>query len=400
MRLLRNLFIIIILSVPIIFLLLCLEVWQQQTTHKSDLYEYIAKIETHGRQKTSPNFGRTFTGMSQRPERLDLRRNNLGEAKTETMDRPISTRQHGVIGFGNNSIVQRSNGPQDLHIRSCHHIGFHQEQRGDYKLYIDPMGRLGNQLFQMASVIGIAAMTNRTPVLSPVFRAIHNVFDISLPSDYTPARVISVEEETFGRFSETLLHMPCADVKLIGYFQTWKYFNCCFKEIRKQLQIKADLNSRAEVTLREARHTVCDGNNCATDRPVFVGVHVRRGDLLFNPTYRSPSIRYLGAAIQYYRLRIPSSIFVVVSDDTEWCERNINGVDVFVVREGQYEDHFAILSKCNHTIITVGTFGWWAAWIAGGEAVYYEQPISSNSTLFNKFSASDHFPPQWIPLSE
>jgi len=31
----------------------------------------------------------------------------------------------------------------------------------------------------------------------------------------------------------------------------------------------------------------------------------------------------------------------------------------------------AILSACNHTIIYTGTFIWWAAFLAGGESIYY-----------------------------
>jgi galactoside 2-L-fucosyltransferase 1/2 len=30
------------------------------------------------------------------------------------------------------------------------------------------------------------------------------------------------------------------------------------------------------------------------------------------------------------------------------------------------------LSMCNHTIITVGSFGWWSAWLANGTTVYFK----------------------------
>ncbi|KAH3835789.1 hypothetical protein DPMN_109153 [Dreissena polymorpha] len=29
----------------------------------------------------------------------------------------------------------------------------------------------------------------------------------------------------------------------------------------------------------------------------------------------------------------------------------------------------AVLSLCDHTIVSTGTFGWWAAWLAGGTTI-------------------------------
>ena len=58
------------------------------------------------------------------------------------------------------------------------------------------------------------------------------------------------------------------------------------------------------------------------------------------------------------------------------------------------------LSMCNHTIITVGSFGWWSAWLANGTTVYFKDVAKQNSPLRKAFSKdmSDFFFPSWVGL--
>ena len=58
----------------------------------------------------------------------------------------------------------------------------------------------------------------------------------------------------------------------------------------------------------------------------------------------------------------------------------------------------ALLSQCNHTIMTVGTFGWWAGYLAGGITVYYNNFPAKNSVLYFQFREKEFFPPDWIGL--
>ena len=70
------------------------------------------------------------------------------------------------------------------------------------------------------------------------------------------------------------------------------------------------------------------------------------------------------------------------------------------VENSPMEVDLAVLSRCNHTIMTVGTFGWWAAWLASGQVVYYANFPRPNSPLATEFSKSkaDYFPPNWVGL--
>lgn len=73
-------------------------------------------------------------------------------------------------------------------------------------------------------------------------------------------------------------------------------------------------------------------------------------------------------------------MFVVASDDVEWCKTNFGAVanetilysvDAFTTKLGydrKYLD-MCIMSKCNHSIIDYGTFGFWGAYLAGGHTI-------------------------------
>jgi galactoside 2-L-fucosyltransferase 1/2 len=53
---------------------------------------------------------------------------------------------------------------------------------------------------------------------------------------------------------------------------------------------------------------------------------------------------------------------------------------------------------CDHSIITSGTYSWWAGWLAGGMVVYYKNFLRPNTTIGNEYNDSDYYPPDWIGM--
>ena len=109
---------------------------------------------------------------------------------------------------------------------------------------------------------------------------------------------------------------------------------------------------------------------------------------------------YLLKAMSWFRRQHKDTFFVVVSDDKKWCRDNIPGKDVIFSNYTEPMHDMAILSLCNHVVISTGTFGWWGAWLAGGTVVYcsdYPRPGSylANHSLFRE----DYYPPSWIGMS-
>lgn len=105
-------------------------------------------------------------------------------------------------------------------------------------------------------------------------------------------------------------------------------------------------------------------------------------------------------------------MFVICTDDIKWAQRNFQALLLnvsiprgsceprvaFSVNHTTAED-MAILASCNHSVITQGAFGYWAAYLAGGETVRcknYPLTTITKSKLMN--IPEDIFPPSWIAL--
>jgi len=80
-----------------------------------------------------------------------------------------------------------------------------------------------------------------------------------------------------------------------------------------------------------------------------------------------------------------------------------NSTSTVIFCEGKREEvDLALLSLADHSIITVGTFSWWAGWLAGGNVIYYGKFPRKDSRLSHAaFSThlKDYYPQDWIPLS-
>ncbi|OWK15658.1 FUT2 [Cervus elaphus hippelaphus] len=146
----------------------------------------------------------------------------------------------------------------------------------------------------------------------------------------------------------------------------------------------------------------------ATLRPsTYVGVHVRRGDYV----HVMPNVwkgvvadrRYLEQALDWFRARYSAPIFVVSSNGMAWCRENINASRGDVVfagngNEGSPAKDFALLTQCNHTVMTIGTFGIWAAYLAGGETIYLANYTLPDSPFLKVFKPEAAFLPEWIGI--
>lgn len=92
---------------------------------------------------------------------------------------------------------------------------------------------------------------------------------------------------------------------------------------------------------------------------------------------------------------------MVTSDDMSWCRQNIDcsfGDVVFTGNglQGSPTKDFALLTQCNHTVLTMGTFGIWAAYLTGGDTLYlanFTLPDSPFDMLFKPQVASL---PKWV----
>ncbi|XP_043211856.1 galactoside alpha-(1,2)-fucosyltransferase 1-like isoform X2 [Amphibalanus amphitrite] len=101
----------------------------------------------------------------------------------------------------------------------------------------------------------------------------------------------------------------------------------------------------------------------------FVAVHGSNGHLVGAPFYHS--------AINLCRQRYSEPVFIVTSDDLKWCRENLSGTDIYLLGDPRsefpgVERDLALLAACNHTIFDYGTYGFFAAFLAGGDMILAE----------------------------
>ncbi|XP_025092523.1 galactoside 2-alpha-L-fucosyltransferase 2-like [Pomacea canaliculata] len=264
-------------------------------------------------------------------------------------------------------------------------------------LCISFIGRLGNQLFQYASVLGIALRTKRIPVylgetfLSDVLRNT-SLIDASSRYAHRCEDVFLMEEGCCKFFTEYFELNSSRDYRIGEYLQSWRYFTEHEAEVRHALTFKDTIVSQAQQTVDSLRQKF---------NRTLTGIHVRRGDYLIDR--KTAPVEYLLHAMDYVRKRFREVVFVVSSDDLEWCSQQLaNESDVTLLQhQSSPAVDMMILASLDHMIMTVGTYGWWASFLNPGITVYYRDfvdPDTDLATLFNP-NGTDYYRPDWISLS-
>lgn len=124
----------------------------------------------------------------------------------------------------------------------------------------------------------------------------------------------------------------------------------------------------------------------------WIGIHIRRGDFL---TFFKidTSVEYLNLAMDYYRRKYINCRFLIASDDKEYVKTHLgNNGDIFITPQSFHSgDDLAALALCDHSIVTAGSYGWWSAWLAGGNVVHdLNYPVPSQNCK------REHYFPPWF----
>ncbi|XP_003406575.2 galactoside alpha-(1,2)-fucosyltransferase 2 [Loxodonta africana] len=268
---------------------------------------------------------------------------------------------------------------------------------------INVQGRLGNQMGEYATLYALAKMNGRPAFISAqMHNTLAPIFKITLPvlhnsvANKIPWRNYHLNDW----MEEQYRHIPGEYVRLTGYPCSWTFYHHLRAEILQEFTLQDHVKEEAQTFLRGLK---VNGSRPST----FVGVHVRRGDYV----HVMPNIwkgvvadrRYLEQALSWFRGRYRSPIFVVTSNGMAWCRENINasrGDVVFAGSgiEGSPGKDFALLTQCNHTIMTIGTFGIWAAYLAGGETIYLANYTLPDSPFLKVFKPEAAFLPEWVGI--
>ena len=218
------------------------------------------------------------------------------------------------------------------------------------------------------------------------------------------------------------VHQYIDNIKLYGDFQSYKYWWEYKEDIKKMFVFSDKIVKKAQKQLARAsrllyrkviRYKTDDisGRINSTEPTfdnsdiTFVAVHSRRTDFTWNgihsEQYNSPKATYFTNAMKYYQKHYKNPLFIVASDDIEWTQRYFQKYYFkmhFLKKQSAMED-LATLVMCKHAVVSVGTFGWFAGFLAGGEVVYFKDQFKPNASWIPNFPSKDVYPPSWVAIS-
>jgi hypothetical protein len=279
------------------------------------------------------------------------------------------------------------------------------------------MGGLGNQLFQIFTTISYAIKINHefkfinSDKLGGINTSIRNTYWKSLFSKMSnclfkeyPNFDLIIREESFN-FKDILndLLQPNANIILVGYFQSYKYFEKNFKLICMLLDIFEKRQELLKECVTKNILNISKLNNT-------ISLHFRIGDYkqlqLYHPImdyeYYKKSLEYILKNIDYN----PNIIYFCEDKDIDEVNEKLQKLEIdfpsitFIRAPNVLDDwqQLLLMSCCRHNIIANSSFSWWGAYFNSHEDKIVCYPgIWFGPAIENK-DTSDLFPSEWIKI--
>lgn len=262
----------------------------------------------------------------------------------------------------------------------------------DYMKIVNILGGLGNQMFQYALALALEKHFGSEAAVRIDPRAfngypLHNgyelkhVFNVKIPEatvrevtriaypflNYRiwqlcrllPKRKTIRYEWKNIAYDERIFANP-HDEYLIGYWQTERYFRSIRESVLQAFTFPPFQPGSNNANLEQELRQLC-----------AVSIHIRRGDYLkISNTSGICTIDYYHKAISKLEELITPDMYVLFSDDIEWCKQQfgaaIGNTRIEFVNWNKGRDSYRdmqLMSLCKHNIIANSSFSWWGAWL-------------------------------------
>lgn len=220
---------------------------------------------------------------------------------------------------------------------------------------IGTYGWYGNQLYQIASTMGVATK-NDMDYMFPTWKYSH-YFKKELPQLPKPELDLIkggyIDREGPHHFEEVIIPDKTKNWDIGGYLQSEKYFEHCKDLVFSYLELKDEYTDFIKTTF----DPILSRKNCA--------IHVRRGDYANFPSYHPMlGMDYYNKAMSHFD---DDTLFVVFSNDMDWCKANFIG-DKFVFIDGGDKTlggdviiEHNLMSMCQNIITANSSFSLWAS---------------------------------------
>lgn len=211
----------------------------------------------------------------------------------------------------------------------------------------DLIGRMGNQMFQIATTAAHAWRVGKPFAFPDTAQGSYTgeTYFHHLPKVRRGAFFPKYTERSH-RYNPIPLNLT--NVKLHGYWQSEKYF----------------MDYRDKVIELFRINPVEAGNTCS--------VHLRLGDYLeFKDKHPPVTTDYISNAIDWFMAKTEIRKFLVFSDNVElartmlsdYIQSYVTPLDISFCEEQRPLKALAMMAGCTHNIIANSSFSWWGAWL-------------------------------------
>ena len=267
---------------------------------------------------------------------------------------------------------------------------------------------LSKNMFQFASLLGIANLTGRTPLLSHKVN-LRQFFNLKAVPDYSCVTkqvhfrraVLNTTESQSLNIDRINLICQNTNMHVTGPLRSWKYFNHVQTELRHHFQISDVLRLDASSSIAKYLETK------QLKVPVTVSVYMGRGpyhNIVIKTT------QFIKNAMRYFLERYDDVHFIFLCTDTMKCKKFLLRNDIskhstiHKLSSSNQVSTLSIMAATNHVIIgVVESLSWWGAWINSGLTVYDQShaevfEIKESELSKNLIHGPSYFLPHWISV--
>ncbi|CAB07352.1 L-Fucosyltransferase [Caenorhabditis elegans] len=268
--------------------------------------------------------------------------------------------------------------------------------------------RLGNHLFELASVLSISRELQRVPTFfiencyhekmwedsNTLIPGLMNHFLIingSVPSSVKRVKFHQKcctfdDPSLLDNYEDEYLHLTGT------HYQSWKYFS----------HMRNELIGYLKTTENTYMDLPKSGENT-----FITCVHVRRGDFL-RVGFHVADENFIRSSLNLISRQVAkraNTATVFFGDDYEFMDslRNrTSKINAFVSQNSPADDLLYAKSNCDVVLITAAhsTFGWWMGYFSKGNRVYYTDIQFTKDWILEtgEFISEDYYLPHWTPL--
>lgn len=235
------------------------------------------------------------------------------------------------------------------------------------------LGRLGNQMFQYATLYSIAKKNGYEYGIPFDAKSQNEYENMCLKECFKNISAKNCKmfmpktrvQETSNLFSFDLMKIE-DNVDLFGYFQTEKYFKDYRNDILHEFAFKEEIKNKV-TDIRK---------NYDSE---LISIHMRFGDYdLLPDVYPKPSKQYYENALDI----LPKDAKIILfSDEPHKAEEFFNSLEKkFTNIKGlnKYED-MCFMSMCDYHIIANSSFSWWGSWLSNSKKTIAPKQWYGNS---------------------